>query len=97
MRNQLVILLINMHEECKKEISMQKYFAKCVITVKVRSEIRADSISDAKYKFKNSIRSLYDYPLIYDASLDENTMDIFEILNSPPLCFEESEECESQS
>ena len=68
---------------------MQKYFAKCVVTVKVRSEIRADSASDARFEFQESIRSLYAHPSIYDAILDEKTVDIREILNSPPLYFEE--------
>jgi hypothetical protein len=82
-------IVLELCTECRKKIHMQKYFAKCVVTVKVRSEIRADSISDAKFEFRNSIRSLYAHPLIYDAILDEKTVDIREISNSPPLYFEE--------
>jgi hypothetical protein len=87
----LEIVLELCTKKVQKENCMQKYFVKCVVTVKVRSEIRADSASDAKFQFQESIRSLYANPLIYDAILDEKTVDIREILNSPHLCFEESE------
>ena len=36
-----------MHEECEKEIIMQKYLANFVVTTNVSSEIQADSIEEA--------------------------------------------------
>ena len=45
-----------MHEECEKEIIMQKYLANFVVTTNVSSEIQADSIEEARKLIEDELR-----------------------------------------
>jgi len=45
-----------LHEECEKEIIMQKYLANFVVTTNVSSEIQADSIEEARKLIEDELR-----------------------------------------